>query len=94
LTIHRNPAQKREILSDDGIMEEFLFGNEIKKGFEGQAYNRDIRPVLMFWKNNEGPFFRRNRRSVDLNSIEERKYKMGNLFGNGIDQRIPSHLIG
>ena len=57
--IHRKASRKGEIISNQGIFEEFLLGHKVKQWLEGQADDRDIGPVLMFGEDDHWPLIRK-----------------------------------
>jgi hypothetical protein len=91
LPVHRNSANEGKITPEDGIFEKFLLSNKVKKGLEGQANEGNIGPVLVFGKYNHGSVVKKSALRFDLNPIEDGQDQTGNLPGNVVDERAPSH---
>jgi hypothetical protein len=90
-SIHRDAACQEEVISNQGIFEEFLLGHKVKQRFERKADNRDIRPVLVFGQNNHGPAIRKSLLPFDLNLIENGENQAGHSFRDGIDKGVSFH---
>jgi hypothetical protein len=52
---------------------------------KGKTHQRDIRPVLVLWKDNGWPILREHPLSLNLNLIEKEKDPTGKFFGHEVD---------
>jgi hypothetical protein len=89
--IHRKASQKGEVISNQGIFEEFLLGHKVKQWIEGKADDRYIGPVLMFGENDHRSIIGEVGFPLGLDPIKNREDPSGNPSGRRIDKQIPSH---
>jgi hypothetical protein len=89
--VHRNGAPEGKITPEDGIFEEFLLGNKVKEGLEGETHQGNIGPVLVFGKNNHGSVVKKSALRFDLNPIEDGQNPPSNLPGNAVDEGTSFH---
>jgi hypothetical protein len=89
--IHREAAQKKEVVSNQGVFEEFLLGHKVEEWFEGKTDDGDIGPVLMFGENNHRSTIRKHCFLLRLDPIKNGEDELGQPFGCRIDEGIPSH---
>jgi hypothetical protein len=91
LPIHREAAQKGEVVSNHRVFEELLLGHKVKEWFEGKTDDRDIRPVLVFGENNHRSMIRKRGFLLCFDPIKNGEGPLGDLFGRDIDKGIPFH---
>jgi hypothetical protein len=80
-------------MSNDRISEEFSFGNKVEQRPERKADDRDIHPILMLRENDRRPVIRKSLLPLDLKMIKDGEDHLGCSFGDGVDDRIPSHQL-
>ena len=85
------PPKKKEVVSNQGVFEEFLLGHKVEEWFEGKTDDRDIGPVLMFRENNHRSTIRKRCFLLRLDPIKNGEDQLGQPFGCRIDEGIPSH---
>jgi hypothetical protein len=90
--IHREAAQKEEIVSNQWVFEEFLLGHKVEEWLEGKTDDWDIGPVLMLGENDHRPVIRKRRFPLCLDLIKNGESALGDLFGCGVDKGVPSHV--
>jgi hypothetical protein len=90
-SIHREAAQKEEVVSNQRVFEEFLLGHKVEEWLEGKADDRDIGPVLMLGENDHRSMIRKRCFPLCLDPIKNGEDTLGHLFGCGVDKGIPFH---
>jgi hypothetical protein len=89
--IHREASRKGEIISNQGIFEEFLLGHKVKQWLEGQADDRDIGPVLMFGEDDHWPLIRKRCLCLYLDPIKKGEDALSHLSSCDVNKGIPLH---
>jgi hypothetical protein len=89
--IDRDATQKGEVTSNQGIFKKLSLRHKIKQGLEGEADDGDIRPVLVFRKDDGRAMIREYFSPLGLHPIENGENESGHLFGDGIDEGASSH---
>jgi hypothetical protein len=89
--IHREAAQKEEVVSNQRVFEKFLLGHKVEEWLEGKADDRDIGPVLMLGENDHRSMIRKHCFPICLDPIDNGEDTSGDLFGCGVDKGVPSH---
>ena len=78
-------------MSNQRVFEEFFLSHKVKQGFESEADDGDIGPVLVFWENDSWPMIRKNLPPIGFDPIKYGENQSGNPPGDRIDERVPSH---
>jgi len=89
--IDRDATQKGEVTSNQGVFKKLSLGHKIKQGLEGEADDGDIRPVLVFRKDDRRAMIRETFSPLGLHPIENGENESGNPFGCEVDEGTSSH---
>ena len=88
LPIDRDSTQEGKVMSNQRISEEFLLGHKIEQWLKSDTDHGDIRPVLMFRKDDDRTMIRENSLLLNFNSVKNGKYPLGNFFCRRIDKGV------